>query len=48
MARDSRIMFQRQKLEKEEGKVYNEPGVNGISFDARAILLTQKFRSRPR
>ncbi|KJA26113.1 hypothetical protein HYPSUDRAFT_36976 [Hypholoma sublateritium FD-334 SS-4] len=24
----SKVMFQRQKLEKEEGKVYNEPGVS--------------------
>jgi len=36
----SKIMFQRQKLEKEEGKTYNEPGVS-----AEMKALNRKFGS---
>jgi hypothetical protein len=35
-------MFQRQKLEKEEGKVYNDPEVRNFYFTSPALILTQK------
>jgi hypothetical protein len=37
---ECRLMFKRHKLEKEEGKAYNEPGVSVLPMDIRAVLLT--------
>ena len=39
---DGRTMFQRQKLEKEEGKAYNDPEVRRFYFTSSALNLTQK------
>lgn len=39
---DDRTMFQRQKLEKEEGKVYSDPGVRHFYITSSALILTQE------
>lgn len=39
---DDRTMFQRQKLEKEEGKVYSDPEVRHFYFTSSALILTKQ------
>ena len=38
---DDRTMFQRQKLEKEEGKIYSDPGVRHY-ITSSALILTKQ------
>jgi hypothetical protein len=40
---DDRTMFQRQRQEKEEGKVYNDPEVKHFFITPSALILTQEI-----
>ena len=39
---DDRTMFQRQKLEKEEGKIYSDPEVRHFYITSPALILTRE------
>jgi hypothetical protein len=40
---DNRTMFQRQRLEKEEGKVYSDPGVRHFDIILHLHSFTREY-----